>query len=132
MIKNPFANFLIWHTSITVVLWLAYSLLVSFEIISLAIYAPLIFLTQYILTLLLFYFLLKALAYKAEHFVLITIIAVVLKLLIYGGLNFFIIYSLEEGAHQHVVLFFILYIFLTGLELGMMYQLGNSRSQKKY
>lgn len=126
--KNNFLfKFFLVLSGTTAFLVGAYVLLVSISKIPQLQYEVEIFAIQYVVSLLVFFLIHKALKFEPQYFVQIVILSMVVKLLLYGAFNFVIIYLSPDIALGHVLLFFIIYLVFTVLELVMLYPHINSK-----
>lgn len=112
-----------WILSVaTLILAGIYGTLAFFEVVPRAVYDAEIFITQYVVTLLVFFLMQKAISFEPQYFVQITILSIVVKLIVYGAFNFIIIYLAPKAANANVVLFFSVYLIFTAMEIGMLYR----------
>lgn len=59
---------------------------------------------------------------KPDFFVQLYLLTMAVKLLAYGGYNFFMITEDREGASYNVIWFMTLYFIFTALEVGFLYR----------
>lgn len=129
--NSPFLKFFVVLSLVTGLLILIYALLIRIEVMPAASYALGVFATQYSVTLLIYFVLLKALSLQPQYFVQIAILSIVVKLIIYGAFNFVVIYLSPAFAIPNVILFFLIYLIFTPLAVAMLYPVINKHQREK-
>lgn len=129
--NSPLLKFFVVLSLVTGVLIVIYVLLTRLEAVPAASYALGAFATQYIVTLLIYFVLLKGLTLQPQYFVQIAILAIVVKLIIYGAFNFVVIYLSPAFAIPNVILFFSIYLIFTPLAVAMLYPVINKHQREK-
>lgn len=130
MKEKQFLRFFITLTCTILFIFLVYRLLVEYYDVPEALYDIEIFVTHYVVTLLIFFLLLKALSFEPHFFIQAAILSIVVKLVIYGAFILVIIYMSPDEAPPNVVLFCSIYLVVTVLELTMLYPVINKANNK--
>lgn len=130
MKEKHFLKFFTILTCTALFLFLIYRLLVELYNVQEASYDIEIFVTHYVVTLLIFFLLIKALSFEPHYFIQAAILSIVVKLVIYGAFILVIIYMSPDEAPPNVVLFCSIYLVVTALELTMLYPVINNANNK--
>jgi len=131
--KKLFLEFGVWLSVVFLFLLIVYQMIYIFwPHTPSPDYITYIFLVPYILNLVVYFMLLKSMDLEPQYFVQIIILSIVVKIIIYGAFNFIMIYNSPDHSMANVISFFVIYLFSTGLEIGMLIPLiGRSKKQDK-
>lgn len=128
-IKKKFFEFALWLTIVVLFLLAAYQLTYIFwPDLPVAKYVLYVFLVPYLLNLLVYFLMLKGMTLEPHYFVQIIILSIVVKLILFGAFNFFMIYQSPDRAIPSVIVFFVVYLCSTILEIALLVPLINKQN----
>ena len=112
-----------------VLCWFAYfSIYVSWPETPEATYIELILIATYLVTLIAFFIQTRVIMKNPDMLLQIIMLALIVRLILFGALNFYMIYTDIEHAKANVIAFFAVYACFTVFELSMLFPQMKRRS----